>query len=580
MVAGATLVSTRLQPINLLDFSGGLNLRRTNFQLDDNESPGMLNVNMDQRGGFVTRAGWSAWNATSIIGSPSELTWQPRNAEMHLYSSGAMATFISNQDRVWAAQPGQNFADLGITASAAPHLCDFAGWGDTMYLACGRTRQAAKVVGPPAAGNPAALIPKAATANWNNDYTIINNNVFPGCEHAEAHGGYMFVANTQEDSIVYPNRLRWSHPDQPEDWAKADFIDILQGGSHITGLRSFRDHLLIFKVDSVWALYGYDQNSWQLIKVSASIGTPHPGAITKSEDAVYFYSASSRNGIYRYQGDNPVLISDPIRRATDAITEDRDVWLGWVSRRLWCSLPWDPDPYFSSHGSLFVFDPEMSPSGSWIRYKPARGTVACIVERSDVGTENPLIVTCGCTGFAGVLKIMANPDIAGDVFTSAEGIVGYRCYYRTSWKHAGWPELQKSWLRARVIARVPVQDVKLRMDTFWNYDSDNSRRTHVFDVVASGGVFWRLDGYDDAKGGGFDWSEQGSAAARGADWRSGARIGDTLVRPTSANATRAGGSLGWARAVMLEFQPEDYTEAKAWAIDAVVLKVNLRRFTT
>jgi hypothetical protein len=383
----------------------------------------------------------------------------------------------------------------------------------------------------------------------------------------------MFVANTVEDGTTYPNRLRWSHPDQPEDWAKADYIDVLQGGSKITGLRSFRDHLLIFKVDSVWALYGYDSNSWQLIKVSTSIGVPHPGAITKSEDTVYFYSASGRNGIYAYQGNDPVLISDPIRRATDAIISDADVWMSWISRRLWCSLPYDPDPFANSHGSVFVWDPELSEGGSWIRYKPARGTIACIVERSDVGLENPLVVTCGCTGFAGAMKVMANVNVAGDVFSSGEGLVGFKCHYRTNWKHAGWPELQKSWLRPRVIARVPTENVRVRIDTYWNYDASNAQRTHVFEVNAAGGVFWRALGAADPKGQGFDWGD-------GAMWQSGQRVGDTIVRPTSANAARGGGSLGWARAVSLEFQPEDYTEAKAWAIDAVVLKLNMRRFTT
>jgi len=562
----------RLQPLDLFDFTGGLNLRLTDFMLDDNESPGMLNINMDTRGGIVTRAGWTGWNTTDVVANPT-VNWRPRNSEMHLYSTGAFAVFVTNANKVWSCQQGQNFVDLGIVATATPHIADIASWGDTVYLATGRANQAAKVINPPAAGNLATLLAKSGTANFNNDYSIPVRGVFPACEFAEPHGGYVFAANIIEDAVTYPNRLRWSHPDQPEDWASADYIDILQGGSKITGLKSYRDHLLIFKVDSVWALYGYDRDSWQLIKVSLSIGAPGIAAITKSEDAVYFFSASSRNAIYAYQGSDPQLISEPIRRATDAITIDTDVWLGWVSRRLWCSIPYDPEPEFNSHGSVMVFDPEIG-NGAWVRYKPALGTVACIVERSDVATEYPMVVACGCTGYAGVLHTMVQPGLAGDTFKPATALVGFRNYYRTSWKHAGMPDLQKSWLRPRVIARMPPQAVTVRMNTYWNYDSTAVQRSHIFGLNASGAVFWRAASDPNRlTNGGFDWGN-------GAMWGGGGTIGDVLVRPTAPAVASRGGSLGWARAVMLEFSPEDYTKALAWAIDAIVMKYTARRFTT
>lgn len=564
-------MTTRLQPLNLLDFTGGLNLRLTDFMLRENESPGMLNINMDPRGGIVTRSGWMGWNANDVVANPI-VDWRPRNAELHLYSTGAFAVFVTNANKVWSCQQGQNFIDLGVTATAVPHLADFAGWGDKVYMATGRVNQAARVTGIPAGGNLAALLTKAADANFNNNYTTPAGGIFPACELAEAHGGYMFAANIIEDGVTLPNRLRWSHPDQPEDWAKDDYIDILQGGSKITALKSYRDHLLIFKVDSVWALYGYDRDSWQLIKVSLSIGTPGIQAVTKSESTVYFYSASSRNAVYAYQGGDPVLISEPIKRATDAITVDTDVWLGWVSRRLWCSIPWDPDPEVGSHGSIMVFDPEIG-SGAWIRYKPAQGTIACIVERSDVATEFPMVVTCGCTGFAGIMRTMVQPGLAGDTFKPGSALVGFRNYYRTSWQHAGWPELQKSWLRPRIIARLPPQRVSVRMNTFWNYDSTNAQRSHVIDLDSAGGVFWRALGAAAPEGDGFDWGD-------GSIWGSVGTIGDTIVRPTAPNVAARGSSLGWARSVMLQFSPEDHTKALAWAVDAIILKYNARRFTT
>jgi hypothetical protein len=519
------------------------------------------------------------WNPSDIVADPVD-AWRPRNAQLHLYSNGAFSVFIANGGKVWAGGPNAPFYDLGLVCAAAPHLADPASWGDTVFIACGRTHPSWKVVNQPAGANlgsallmpTANVTPPAGTAAWNGNYTVPLRNSMPSAEHLEPHGGYIFAANTYEDGQAHHNRLRWSHPDEPEDWAEADYIDIEQGGGHITAIRSFHDHLLIFKTDSMWALFGYDSDSWQLIKVSGSVGTPSPTAVTRSEDSIYFYSASGRNAIYGYGGEAPVNISDRLRYALDHLTNGIDIWLSWIGRRLWCSLPWDVGNEDESHGSMFIFDPSLS-GGAWIRHKPAHGTIACTVEYSDIATEYPLVVTCGCTGVAGVLSVDIQPQIAGDVLVQGEPAVGFRCRYRTSWKHLGWPELRKSFLRPRIIARIPPEPTDVRISTFWDYNSTNERRSHVFTLNASGGVFWRELGADDPKGGGFDWGD-------GTMWQSSVQNGDVLVRPKTANPASRGASLGWARAVQLEFASNDYTKAQAWGVDAIVLKVNMRRFTT
>ena len=69
----------RLEPLNLMDFTGGLNLRRNQFQLAENESPDLLNVDIDPRGGFYTRKGWQRWNANDVIDVEAGVAWKPRN---------------------------------------------------------------------------------------------------------------------------------------------------------------------------------------------------------------------------------------------------------------------------------------------------------------------------------------------------------------------------------------------------------------------------------------------------------------------------------------------------------------------
>lgn len=55
------------------DFTGGLNLRSDQFQLADNESPEMLNVEVDPRGGVFSRGGMLRINSEDVAG-----TWNPQ----------------------------------------------------------------------------------------------------------------------------------------------------------------------------------------------------------------------------------------------------------------------------------------------------------------------------------------------------------------------------------------------------------------------------------------------------------------------------------------------------------------------
>lgn len=58
----------------LKDFTGGLNFRADQFQLADNESPDMLNVEIDPRGGVFSRGGMRRINTTAVSG-----TWTPQS---------------------------------------------------------------------------------------------------------------------------------------------------------------------------------------------------------------------------------------------------------------------------------------------------------------------------------------------------------------------------------------------------------------------------------------------------------------------------------------------------------------------
>ena len=608
---------SQLEPLDLIDFTGGLNIRRTDFNIGENESPEMLNIEIDPRGGIFTRRGWDRYNNADIVADPT--AWNPRIATIAIDQGGAFNIFIANGTMVHKTNQAGASTDIGaetptFSVGGTTHLADFAEWGDAVYIAAGTANPAVKHDETDTPSN--TILGRA----YNDDYTTPTGGDMPRCEHVEPHGSYLFVASVDElidingtGAGLQRSRLRWSHPSEQEDWATNDYIDIEIGGGTITGLMSFRDHLLIFKTDSIWRLYGYDSTSFQLEKVSRSIGVPTPSAVTRSETAVYFYSASQRGGIYAYDGGSPVELSWNITEVLEDVTntEYPNVWLGWAGRRLWCSLPYDEG---GSTGiqAVFVFDPEVG-NGSWVRHSTPDGNLTCIIEGSDVEANYPLAVVDGTSGTSAIVQldkiddaydsvlplsgyayflsdsdgnrlVESTPSVpATDVYLIESDSylpgAGFETMYRTRWLNAGWPERRKSWRRPRFAVAQQNQGVEINVATNWNYRENEPRRQHVLSVEPQGAVSWRSGGYTPGSDdGGFDWTVDG-VSPPGAMWGASGAAGSELERAPRSGGGGLGG-LGVARSVQLEFTTSPLTPARKWGVNAMFLKYKTRRYTT
>jgi len=64
---------SRLSLFRQDDFTGGLNLRSDQFQLAQNESPDLLNMEIDPRGGLFSRGAMKRRNTSAVAAS-----WTPR----------------------------------------------------------------------------------------------------------------------------------------------------------------------------------------------------------------------------------------------------------------------------------------------------------------------------------------------------------------------------------------------------------------------------------------------------------------------------------------------------------------------
>jgi len=556
------MAANRLEPIDLTDFTGGLNLRRDQFTLGDNESPDMLNVDVDPRGGFYTRRGWHRWNGSDI--TTPVTNWRPRNSGVHNLSSGAQIFYVGSGNTVWRADESTNFVDMGIAANGAPHQVDGASWGDAMYLACGTFTASQRV-------NANGSHTTMTGATWSEVDAPVGNTM-PMAQFVKTHAGYLFVANISEGAALFPSRIRWSHPNRPDAFRELDYLDIDAGGGKITAIISFSDHLLIFKTGSLWALYGYGDDSWQLVKVSSNIGCPTTTAVTRSETAVYFFSASNRGGIYGYSGQQPTYISEKIAPALEAVLAYEMVFVSWAGRRLWVSVPWHMNSGAESEPkTLLVFDPTIG-QGSWSMYRSEHGAVTNVLDGSDVNAKFPL--ASFWSDEAATMVVLDVIDNAYDVLlANPPGTQSsFEAYYRTRWLHAGWPDRLKSWRRPMFVCRRVPLTVDLLVEQFRDYDEISVRRTGSLRIPAGAGPIWTATGFDDPSGKGFDWTEGGAAdpSGRGADWGEPA-AGAQLLR---------GGPMGHARALQLRVGAAPYTALQKWGVDGIVCKTVARRFRT
>ena len=435
----------------------------------------------------------------------------------------------------------------------------------------------------------------AGAGNWNNDYSDPIHGVAPQADLVEAHAGYLFAAGTEQDGLIFPNRLRWSHPTSPTDWAELDFIDISTGGNRITALISYEDHLLIFKPDSIWALYGYDLDSWQLVQKSSTIGTKSPQSVTRSETACFFYSASDRGSVYAYGGERPVEIAEQLRVAFESVIEPEFIWVGWVGRRLWVTIPWTYEGATTEDSAAFIFDPSVGGRGAWTYFTSMTSSLGPIVAGSNVDSQirplgvlrNPEVpclvrldsnversvdtvwkfAVIGFTDPGGTDGYVVTDGGAEVIMSGMEGEEPFAASYRTPWVTADWPTRKKSFRRPDFICRITGTDHALQVRSFRDYEERNARRVHTL-IVPSGGpgdslnsgvaAIWNHFNWDD----GTLWDAQGIAPTD-AGIRAGASV-------------RRGSSFGLCRA--LQLRVTGMTRSARWGIDAIVLKVVMRRF--
>lgn len=479
--------------IRVDDFTGGLNLDSNSFRVNPNQSGDLLNVDLNPKGGVSSRWGFSRLN-TSAIGGLSAGGFYPNG--LYNWSGVSKYIMLASNNGVYHSTGG-DFTNLS-TPTSNEFGASFSSWAreddSVLYIARGAGYVSSKwdgtsVTSLTASGGVAGI------TEWQEDLTSPTGVHAPKAEHVANHAERLWVAGTTEGSSTYPNRVRFSHPLFPESWRSSDYIDIVAGGSKITGIVPFGGHLIVFKKNSMWAIYGYSEDTFQVVELSNRIGAISPRAIAVGDRNVYFFS--NPDGLFAYNGSGiadlfvnlrPLSVGSEINEAAaNAIT------VGWANRRIYLSLPSGNDTSdvsvydastltydFSTRkydGQIrttrptisFVYDEDVG-KGAWTAYSSADGYgLVTPIDFSDINGVTSHLAVHPYQPYVLTIDIRENGTRDNILGTD----VSFDSYYLTSWQDAKNVSSKKFWRRPEFVLRQEVNGTSLGVEVYhdWNQKS-------------------------------------------------------------------------------------------------------------
>jgi hypothetical protein len=528
-----------MQVIRTDSFVGGLNLRADPFQLGPDESPDLLNVDVDPRGGFSMRSGFERINTTAV-GSIANGSFTPE--QLYAWHRSSPQIILSANSKVFYSTGG-NFTDTTIAVSSADGGC-FAPWSgsstDVLYVASGvGTSTMSKW-----SGSAKSSLTASATAAWQDSLASPTGTHMPRCDFVAAHVDRLWVASTRENGTDYPNRVRFSHPNFPESWREVDYIDIVEGGSGITALVPFGGALIVFKKNSIHAIYGYDTDTFQVVTLTSSLGAPSSHSVVATEGGLFFFDWP--DGVFLYDGSGFTDLFEKLRPLQQTINDSYlgNIRLSHGENRLWLSVPINSA---TTPTHTYVFDPTIE---AWTLYQlsDGAGLSAVIDYVASTGTRS-LVASHPTDAYA--LKL--NETISQDDIRGTD--TNFPSYYVTRWQDADVVSAKKMWRRPDFVVQVPSSDTRLTVQSFRDWDEATVQRLFYLDLdAATSGLQWEAEAAEpDANLG---WGE--------APWGS---------DPTGARFVR-GNNLGSARAVRLKISGPG---GKPWGVNSITYKYNARR---
>ena len=499
------------------NFTGGLNLRADQFQLADNESPSMLNVEVDPRGGITSRGGMSKIVTNSIVAGSSIFTglsiatetldaivtesgdmmvvdtaaaWVPKN--MFAFNGTTHQLMLSTGAGLVYYSTGGDFTSTTIPVTNV-NGASYAAWGSTLYVATG--------------GQTYSWNGSAATAILTSGDTAVAsvswiwgtaNDQIPQSKHIITHAGKMFVANTREyvAGVLtdFPNRIRWSDESvvNPTRWTYLNYIDINDGGQGITAVASFNGVLIVFKEFATYAILGYNSDNFQVIQLSNKIGTVNQNTVAATEQGVYFFSWP--DGLFFYNGQTIMDTFEnlrPIIKTSKVNTSYvNKIFVNVINKRVWVSLPYSETDSVTEPSVSFVHDPTLGTAG-WVMFQTSDGygiSGGCSFTKSD-GT----VINAAAHSYVdSVLNADITSNQTDNIFGNEET---YASYYRTRWVDGRNYAQRKMFRRPEFILKQTSTARSLTVGVFQDYEEGSEVKSFTLDLKAAGSAsLWGANG--------------------------------------------------------------------------------------
>ena len=279
------------------DFSGGLNTDGIPYKLQNNESPDMQNVYIDEEEGRLVTI-----NGYTILGSTSGLT-KVNFLFLFINSDYDKEYILSDSSRVLSTKDFDSYtmlrenlnANALISATQVRNKVWFTNGIDPVFTYNGST------------------------------VVVLNGSVYGGTEVPDVPKGkyieyyqdrvWMYNINDNNSALYFTDLVSTNAvniaPDHALAWPSENALYVGQGdGQSGTCLVSFKNRLFIGKERSIYVLNGIDEYSYFLSKTDAKVGISGKDSYTILDNLVYF--KAKNEGIYAFDGNDSLRISDKI----------------------------------------------------------------------------------------------------------------------------------------------------------------------------------------------------------------------------------------------------------------------------
>jgi hypothetical protein len=576
------------------DFTGGINFRADQFQLRDNETPFILNMDVDPRGGVFTRAAYNKKHETQVSGN-----WKPKG--LFNYKDASSPRIILNTGKDGATDgklyqsTGSDFSTIEYSsgddvAVESTNGASVTQWLDTLYFAVGKDASQMYYWNQ---DDTYATALSASGPTWQ-PYQAPTGGYMPRAELVRAHANKLFCANTKELNddatpvlVDHPNRIRWSHENRPQDWYQDDYIDIVAGGEGITGLAVVDGQLLIFKPKAVYLLMGYDADSFQLVELSTTVGIKYPQHVVEGGGGAFFFDYPggllffNRNGIQDiFSRLKPTIDTNRINaQKLDQLT------LSYVNDRVWMSAPFDFDPSTTSSTSNptgtavdyanmnFVFDPSIGQSGSFTMYQSATFQQAATpvpitgygllsgVDWNDSNGEIWHLMIHPNSSFKYVMYVDEFeysddiPQNAMDDVPGGDALGNYNTIFVTPWFYDDRYVQDKTFVRSLYVVRPVDLETEIDVSVYHDFNTENAVTSHTISL---------------------------DPVVNGALWGAGVFGVGVFGESDLKEGIQRGGRLKRAKCVQLKFAgpsavTDDSFDGRQWGINSVAYKYKRRK---